>query len=396
MSNPGNNRITLSAHAAFRGIALTAGGNITDKPMRKGELINLQSGVKIPWANELGYETSVPFVGGIADLMPLLAYYSGLRIGESVAPHQFLVTSVAAGGVITLTGHPFTTGQKAWVRWQEDRPVLTTGDALAMGTDYFVRKIDGDTFTLHRAVEDTADAGTNPLDFAAPATPPEVWWVTVEFPLTVARRTNKLRTYRNSLPVKFPTLMANGGKLFWSGGLDFRNYPGVGASPGDGAGAFYAETPSVFSTPAFDGDAVLTARDLQIAWGDTAPWNAVFGEEGAVMTFEPSLKKQGNGLWDHATDNLDDWKSTIKIRPLGITVADLIALFGDLQGEVIESKTLTVFFSGWIFTFHGATLITPKEIIYGPKDNVAPELEFEVLGTIADSDGRVPFTVVQD
>lgn len=383
--------LRLDAYPVFRGTSFHAKGNITDKFMRDADRFTLQSGREIGFSKSVIGDVTVPVVAPVATLVPLLQYYSSLRFGMAVAPYQFLVETInTTTDIVTITAHPFAAADAVYLRAEETFPTLGTG-SLDNGTVYYVGNITTNTFKLYtNSTHATAGSGASLVDFSAAGT--GAMWVAREFPLVINRRSGVARTWLNAAPIKFPSLTANGGKLFWEGDLGFRAYPKIGGAIADGLAAFYTEATAAYTSPTWDASGILTTQTLTAAWGGSAPWSAMFGENGAAITFEPQLKEQGNGVWAHVTDSLEGFKCTIRLKPIGITVPQLAALFTEMPGAQLTANNLVLTFGGYTWTFYNATLVTPKEVIFSAKDTVSPELEFEAFGN-ATSDNKPGFLI---
>jgi hypothetical protein len=384
--------IRLDSYSTFRGTTFHAKGNTTDNFGGKSDTLQLQTGRRIGYGTDMIGEIAVPVTGNISVLVPFLQYYSSLRFGQAIAPHQFAVESInTTTDVLTITAHPLAAGDAVYLHTEEAFPTLASG-SVSNGTIYYAGNITTNTFKLYtNQSHATAGTGASLVDFSAAGT--GTMWVLREFPLVITRRSGMKTTYRSVVPYKFPSIMANGGKLFMDGNLGFRAYPAIGTSPsGDGAGAFYTDASASFSSPGWDGNAALTSQNLSMQWGSTAPWDAVFGEEGAALSIEPELKAHGNGVWPHFKDTLEGFKATVRVRPLGISVPNLKALFATIPGAQTPVNDLVLTFGGYTWTFASAALLTPKEVIYSAKDTVSPELEFEMLGS-ASTDNKPGLTI---
>lgn len=384
-------RISLDAYPAFRGVPFHAKDKISDKPMRKAERFMLANGREVAFAGDVGYEAEVPVVSPFATLLPFFQQFSAMRYGQVNAPHSFLVESVdLTSNVVTITAHPFLTGDILYPRWEETPPTATP--VLAAGTAIYVFKIDANTFTLH-ADSSAASAGTGAQDFTALGT--GAWWLAHQFPLVINRRSGVARTYLNAAVQKLPMLKLNGGQLFWDGPMAWNCYPKIGAAVSEANAAFFTEAPAAYTSPAWDGSAVLTAQNLTLSWGGSAPWASFFGEEGVQISFEPkwASKGIGNGVFPRTADILEGFKVTAKVKPIGITVPQLAALFAEQLGSQLSlANDLVITVGGKTITLYGAVIPDPQATIFSVKDSVSPELTFEALGN-ATSDNRPPFLI---
>ena len=328
-------------------------------------------------------------MGTIADLLPALKYQNALAVGRLIAPHCFAVASVAAN-VLTTAPNILASGDAVSVHWLETAPTLGSG-SLSRATTYYWHALSTTTGTLHASHEDGV-SGDSAIAFSNAGSG---FYICKDLPFAITRSTGRKRTYLNAAPIKFPTLTLAGGKRFFSGDLTLRAYPKHGAAGSEGVSAFYTEEDGAYSAPAWDDSKVLCARELQIAWGGSAPWNAISTEMGVEISLEPQLDPLGNGIFPRASDIFKGLKVTVKLRPQGITGAEYDAILSELLGQQLEQHDLTIYDGTYDYTIHGAALVAPQAKKYGASERITPEITFEALGS-ASSAGRAPLTIVED
>ena len=379
---------SLDAYPAYRGVNLHAKGNIEDDPEREAKDFALQNGRMINYAAGILYRLKVPVVAPLASLIPLYQHLAKTRYGSAIAPAMFLVEAInTTTEILTITAHPFVDEDVVYVTWGETAPTLSAG-SLSRTTAYYVNNLTADTLSLHPTAND-ASANTAAINFTAAGT--GGFWLTRQFPLVVNRRTDVARTYLNAMPVKYPGLDLNGGELFWNGNLEWACYPKRGAAVADAAAAFYTEGSAAYTSPTWDTAGILTSQDVSLAWG-AAPFDAFFGEEGVSLSFEPQFAKKGNGIFPHATDILTGCKVTAKVKPIGLTVPQFMALFAEQLGAQLTSNNMVITVGGYTITLYAAQLKSPKSLTFSQKDGLCPELEFEAMGN-ATSDNKPPFLI---
>ena len=381
----------LKGHTAFRGVSHNVRGDIREKPIQERENFRLgATGRDNAIVNQLGFEVSVPIVGTIADVLPILKSYQNARFGHAMGPESLRVESLNTGtDVLTITGHGIATATEVMVSWDEVAPTLSSG-SLSQSTLYYWRSITADTGSLHPTANDATN-NTSPVNFSAAGTGD--WWVNVQRTLTLNRNTGVKRTYRNVICTKLPTLVASGGKLMLAGDVVFRALPGWGYAPdGTDTAPFYAEVNEAYTPPAWSSGAALTAPALtDAAWGASAPWDAIRSEGGWQFEFTPALSPADDGLWPTATMVLDNFAITAKGKALGLTKPQYDAIQAFDLGELVTGDNLVVTFGGYTLTLIEA-MLDPAETIFSAEKRFVADMTWKAGGA-GGTDNAPGFTI---
>lgn len=386
--NPAS-KLSLTGHGTFRGIDLHCRGDILDEPIREDLAFKLTAtGRDQSLVQKLGRRVTFPVVGTFASLLPLYAFFMSQPFGRCLGPHMFKVESLNTGtDVLTISGHPFTSGDAVQVTWDETAPTLAAG-SLSKTTTYYARSASASTVTLHPTALD-ATGNTNPVNFSADAVGD--WFLCREIPLIVHRRSGVKRTYRNAVVEKLPDLVLSGGKLLFEGSLIFRCLPGLGTTPGAGdTAAFYAETNAAYTPPSWSGGDVLT-QVVSAAWGGSAPWSAFRCEGGFRASFTPQLADFDDGVWPAATLDYSGFTVEVKGKPIGITVPEYEAAMHEDLGVLLDGEDLAFSASGFALVLKQA-ILKPAATVYSPNNATVQELTWMAGGQGAD-DLRAPFSI---
>lgn len=387
-ANPAT-RLSFPGHGHFRGVDLHCRGDILDEPIREDLNFTLTAtGRQQSLVQKLGRRVTFPVVGTFASLLPFFQFFMHQPFGRCMGPHMFRVEATDIGTeVLTITGHPFTSGDAVMVTWDEQAPTLSAG-ALSKTTLYYVRSASADTVTLHPTALD-ATGNTNPVNYTADAVGD--WYVCRQLPLVVHRRSGVKRTYTNAVIEKLPDLVLAGGKLLFEGNLVFRCLPALGSTPGNNDQAsFYSETNAAYVPPVWSGADILT-QIVSAAWGGAAPWSGFRCEGGFRASFTPQLEDFDDGVWPAASLDYKGFTVEVKGKPIGITVPQYEAAMVEDLGVLLDGEDLVLTAAGFALTLKQA-ILKPAATVYSPNNAIVQELTWMAGGQGAD-DLRAPFTL---
>lgn len=257
-------------------------------------------------------------------------------------------------GVITKTAHGLRDTGSARVATFGALPA-----ALSAATLYWVHVLTADTYTLH-TTKTAAAAGTSPIIPATAGTGRHR--IIEQEMLTIWSLTEgKGYVFHNAAITKVPSLTVSSSKTV-IGETGWTCYRAFGFNPETDANAFYTEitaAPSVDLT--FDPDAIVTGAGT-LAWGATAPWNAIQLDENGVAT-EVSLGltpvvDQVAGIVSHRVTSVD---ASVKFRPQNVTEADVFTKrvlqgSGAGVGRRLSGDTVTVTSDEFTFVVPNAVL----------------------------------------
>jgi hypothetical protein len=384
---------TITAHTAFRGVSHHARGDVREDPIQEREAFKVSAtGRDKKIVSTLGYRVSVPIVGTLASLAPLLQTFADSKFGRPVAPAMMRVSALNTGtDVLTIGTHGLTTADPVMIAYDEVAPTLNSG-TLSQSTIYFARAVSGTTISLHATANDATNNAAV-INFTADATSGS-WWVCAQRALTVHRNTGVIRTYRNAIVEKFPTLVSAGGKLTWTGDLVFRCLPGWDQTPdGSDAAAFWTEAISAYTPPAWSAADVLTAPSLaDAAWGATPPWDAIRSEGGWQIEFAPQLSDLDNGIWPSSALIMDGFAITAKGKAIGLTKPQIDAINAKDLGALVTGDDLELNFAGYTLTLLEA-ILEPVGTIFSPTNRIVPEMTWMAHGA-SGTDLQPAFTLV--
>lgn len=379
--NPASS-IILPAKTTFRGVEHHAKGDITVMPLQSSAKVRLQTGGTISYIERLGYKVTIPIIAPFADLLPLYQYLQDLPYGKAIAPHIFLVETVNAGSeTLTITGHPFASGDSVHVQWDESPP--TCSPVLSKTTEYFARADSADTISLYDTSGHAIAGGATGRVAITAADGLGNLYIAHAFPLLVHSSSGVLDTFLNAAPMELPSLVLAGGKLLWDGNLSFECYPGLGKDPTDGQAAFFTRTSSAYTGPAWDDGDNLAAQDVEIAWGATPPWDSFRCEEGLKVNFGFTFDALHDGKWPGSTSHMNAAVITAEGIPWGITSTEFHALFNTNLGDQMNGEDLVITASGIAITLTNAVVDDSAELRHGPASRLVGPVKWTAHGTSA-------------
>lgn len=386
--------LTIAAHTAYRGKTHVPKGDVLETPILEEVNFTVQStGRQQRLPAVIGWTVSVDVVGPVADYLDLYQLFQQFRFGRAIGPVPIRAASfVGATDIITTEGtaalgNGLATGDAVMVSWDETAPSLNSG-ALSRSTVYYWNAATSTTGSLHTTAED-AGTGSNKVNLTTAGTGD--WYLHRAFPLIVDRNTGVRRTYHNAIPTKLPALRFMGGQLLFSGTLEFRCLPSLGSVPdGSDAASFYTESAQAYTPPTFAGTEAVTLP-VEIAWGDTAPWDSFECADGLTVEFTPAWTPLNGQIWPGQAMTFNGIAVTCKGRPIGITVPELQAKVRGELGAIRDGDDIEITGTGLVLTLKQA-IADAAATRYSAAQPTVPELTWTAGGQGA-TDLRAPYTI---
>lgn len=262
--------------------------------------------------------------------LSVLYPYGSTALGSRISPASQAIESIAtATDIVTITAHGYLTGDAVLIHAAEGATMPT---GVANYTVHYVKKIDADTFTLHPTSAD-ADAGTNAVDFSDDGD--GTLYVDKDEPCTIhawpeeTGAASARLTLHNAAVTKMPGFRGGPDVESLMKDCEIEGFLRNGFTRAT-ANSIYTLDSAVLSPRAFAPSDALSPI-MSGAWGSTAPWSAIKGEDAWDVDFPMSLAEVRDADDGLRARKLVDVQATAKVTPVGISASDVLTKLG-LQG----------------------------------------------------------------
>lgn len=184
--------------------------------------------------------------------------------------------------------------------------------------------------------------------------------------LAIHSADGRLLTLKCACVSKLPEVTFSAAATLW-GEVAF-TVIGTKATAWSADGSHYSEAALEFNAPGLDPSTILT-QPYVVAFGSTAPWNAIESESGIRVRFNLKTtprKTDSDGTVDL---RLADLSAEVRFVPLGVTAAQYLDAFrlqgtGAARGASIggAARTLTVTGTGVYFALNGAVAVDGSQV----------------------------------
>lgn len=263
-------------------------------------------------------------------------------------------------------------------RFRDGAPVVftthgTLPTGLSAGTTYFLHKLSSTTGTLH-TTEANALAATSAINLSATGTGA---MVEQEYLIVHAFNGDKY-TFHNAAVVASPEMNLTAGATP-IGEVTWECFRKFAVAPTNAASLYTKATASVTDTSFAASDIVTEVYDF--AWGASAPWSAMNTPDGIRVSFPLNLAPITDDTVGVISRRITSASASVKARPLGITVDQLLAKLtpqdtGAGRGRrLTSSDALNISGSALYVRLYGPQLTNPGFQFSGQNDRVG-ELEW--------------------
>jgi hypothetical protein len=215
--------------------------------------------------------------------------------------------------------------------------------------------------------------------------------------LSIQTLAGALVTFAAAALTRMPSITASAAKTLL-GPLEFTCL-GKDNTAWSATSSVYTVASNPFTDSSFVESAIITAP-YTVAWGSTAPWNALATQDGVTVDFDLSLKPvetDSEGIVDFTCEKL---VVTARLKPVGLSEGQVLAALalqggGAARGRSLNAagQTLTIASgSSPSIVLNGANLKSARQL-FGPASLRVDELAFVATRTFSGGAAQPLFTV---
>lgn len=282
--------------------------------------------------------------------------YANTLLGTNIAPQSVIVSAInTTNGNLTVTAHPFTSGDDILVHVSTGGTLPTATPALTNTTQYFVLSIDANTVTLHPTQAD-ALANTNVINFSAVGT--GTFYLDRDWPLVIHTFAGIKLTLFNAAVTAMPPISMSAVKTL-IGTVEFEAFLRNGKEWSNSTARWQIENVALSDTT-FD-PANIKTQPYVAAWGAVAPWDSFETKEGFDIAFNLGLQPVMTDSLGIVTRRISSLDVTARARPEGIDESQLLSKLvlqntGAIRGRSLSGDNLNISGTGVYVRLYGAAL----------------------------------------
>lgn len=305
------------AYVFTRNKAFYSKGNIQVTPRLETFDVELASVGRVESReSNISYEVRFTPVGRL-DALSVLWPYGIVSPGELVHAMTDIVSVATGTEVITV---------RSTARFRDGAPVrvkpvgsgvLPTG--LSASTLYYAHVLSSTTLSLHDT-EAHALANTDAIDITAAGT--GLSRIIEQEYLKIIDRLGTQHLFHNSAVISSPDIIASAAATA-IGDVVFECFRAFDTAPTNAA-SIYTKSTGVTLDTSFDPEDIITEA-YSLAWGASAPWDAIHTRAGGRVSFRLDLDPVGNDSIGTISRRIQDASAELSAAVIGISEDDINA-----------------------------------------------------------------------